>query len=260
MTEAAFLQAFGTFLIAMVRIGGALINLPAFGEAIVPNRIKIALSAFCSALILPHLLKTQVLPNLSVIGYGIMAAKELFIGLILGFIILIALDALKYAGELMGMQVGFSFVQVVDPESSRGQAILAEFMQVLGVLLFLSLNGHIIFMCAFMQSFDVIPLAGMNISASLTAEIGRLSAQIFWIGLQLSMPIVSIILISDVALGIIAKTVPRMNIFQVGFALKISFGLWLLTLLIPYFHQTIISLFHQSYGSIGTILQLMGGK
>lgn len=259
MTEAFFLQAVGTFLISLVRISGALVNLPAFGEGVVLSRVKAGIAAFMSLLILPHLMKTQPLPDLGILDYGVMAIKELVLGLMLGLIVLIVIDMLKFAGELIGMQIGFSFVQTVDPESNRGQAIMAEFMQILGVLTFLMLDGHLIFLGAFMQSFDLVPLAGMTLNSSMATEMGRMTGGIFLVGLQLAMPIISIILITDVALGIIARTVPRMNIFQVGFALKISLGLWVITLMLPFISGIIHLLFNQMYQSIALFLKMMSG-
>ncbi|HNV69300.1 MAG TPA: flagellar biosynthetic protein FliR [Candidatus Ozemobacteraceae bacterium] len=259
MTEAFFLRAVGTFLISLVRISGALINLPAFGEGVVLNRVKAGIAALMSLLLLPHLMRTQPLPSLGILDYGVMALKELALGLTLGYIVLIIIDTLKFAGELIGMQIGFSFVQVVDPESSRGQAIMAEFFQILGVLTFLLMDGHLIFLGAFMQSFDLVPLAGMVFNSSMATELARLTAGVFLIGLQLSMPIIGIILISDAALGIIARTVPRMNVFQVGFALKISLGLWVITMILPFISDKVHRLFDQGYQTIGLFMRLMSG-
>jgi len=254
MTEQFFLNAFGIFVISLVRFTGFFINLPVFGETIVPLRVKAGLSGLCALLLLPHLSATQQLPELSILEYGLMVIKELVLGLTIGFIVLLTIDAFKFAGEIIGMQIGFSFIQVVDPESNRGQAIVSEFMQVLCVLTFLILNGHLILLNSFVQSFNLIPLAGMKLSGGVIGEIMIISSKLIWIGIQLSMPILAVILIGDVALGIIARTVPRLNVFQVGFALKILGGLFTIILTLPFYAEEIKTLISHVYGDINNIL------
>ena len=257
MTEEFFLKAVGMFLIAMVRFTGFFVNVPAFGEGVLPMRVKAGLSALCALIVLPHLLQTQTLPEIGGPAYGLMIFREMIIGVTLGYVVMIAVDSLKFAGEIMGMQIGFSFVQVVDPESSRGQGLVAEFFQVLGVLLFLILGGHIILLQTLAKSFDIVPLSGAIIQNGLVSEIAKLTASIFSLGLQIAMPIIAIILIGDVALGIIAKTVPRMNIFQVGFSVKILLGLWTVLTLLPFVADIIKTLYLQTSGNFYTILNLM---
>jgi len=102
-----------------------------------------------------------------------------------------------------------------------------------------------------------VPLAGATLNWGIVSEVVKLSASIFFLGFQISMPIIAIILIGDVALGIIAKTVPRMNIFQVGFSIKILLGLWTVLILLPFVADIIKNLYLQAYGNINTILNLM---
>jgi flagellar biosynthesis protein FliR len=258
MTEAFFLQAVGTYLIALVRFSGFFLNMPVFSESIMPMRVKAGLAALGTALVLPHLLATQPLPDLPLPTYGFMALKELGLGFTLGFVVLITFDALRFAGELIGMQIGFSFVQVADPMSNRSHAILAEIFQLTTVLLFLIFGGHILMLQAFAQSFDLVPLAGMKWNGGIVAEIVWLSRSVFKVGLQISMPIVGVILVGDVGLGIIARTVPRMNIFQVGFAMKILMGIFVLTLLLPFFPDLIRWSVHEIFGQINTLLNHLG--
>jgi len=202
--------------------------------------------------------RTQILPDPNVLAYGLMIFGELLLGLSVGFTVLITLDTLKFAGELMGMQIGFSFVQVVDPESSRSQAVLAEFFQVLGVLLFLLINGHLIIIKAFSQSYDLIPAGGLRVPLDIVSEFVRVTGSIFWVGLQISMPIIAIVLIGDIALGIIARTVPRMNIFQVGFPIKICLGFLVLALVLPILADAAKSLLESCYGRVNTLMLLFG--
>ena len=257
MTEAEFLTNVGLFLIGMVRFTGFFINMPVFGEGIIPMRVKAGLSALCAALVLPHLRATQILPVLSIPGYGLMIIRELALGFTIGFVVLMFIECMKFAGELIGMQIGFSFVQVMDPESSKSLSIISEFLQVFMTLMFLILGGHLLLLGAFARSFDIVPLAGLQLEGGEISEIVKVSALIFWTGLQVAMPIIAVILLGDVALGIIARTVPRLNIFQVGFALKIIIGLYSLGLLLPFISDLVRKLLGDSMNQVTILLQMM---
>lgn len=258
MTEAAFLNAVGLFLIALVRFSGFFINTPVFSQTIIPMRVKAGLSALCAVIILPHLIKTQTLPQLSVSDYGIMVAKELTLGFLIGYMVIIFTEILRLAGNLVGMQIGFSFVQVADPASSQGLGIVSEFFQLTGTLMFLIIGGHLMILQAFFQSFDMVPVAGFNFNKSMVEEVVLFSRMIFICGTQIAMPIIAIILVGDVGLGIIARTVPKMNIFQIGFSLKIIGGLSILIILMPYLGEIIQALIAQSMEKINLVLAKMG--
>ncbi|MDN5278467.1 MAG: flagellar biosynthesis protein FliR [Clostridiales bacterium] len=257
MTEAFFLKAVGMFLIAMVRFSGFFINMPVFGESTIPMRLKAGLSAFCALIATPHLLATQELPELSVPGYGLMIIREMTLGFCLGFVVLLIMDSLRLAGQIIGMQIGFSFVQVADPSSNRSLGIVSEFFQMMGSLFFLIIGGHLILLQAFFQSFDLISLDKLQITSGVVEEIILYSRMIFVCGLQIAMPIIGVILVGDVGLGIIARTVPKMNVFQVGFSLKILGGLIILIVLMPHVTDIIRVLINASLGEVNTLLNHM---
>ena len=126
MTEAFFLNAVGMFLIAMVRFSGFFLVMPIFGESAIPMRVKAGLSALCALIVTPHLINTQTLPELSPLGYGFMAAREMILGFCIGFAVLIIMDSLRLGGQIIGMQIGFSFVQVADPSSNVSLGIVSS--------------------------------------------------------------------------------------------------------------------------------------
>ncbi len=245
------------FMLALIRFSGFFILTPVFGESSIPMRIKAGLSALCALIVTPHLLANQNLPELSASGYGIMAVREMTLGFCIGFVILMVMASLRLAGQLVGMQIGFSFVQVADPSSNRSLGIVAEFFQMLGTLTFLVIGGHLLLLQAFFQSFDLIPLNKLQITPGVVEEIILYSRMVFVCGLQIATPIMGVILIGDVGLGIIARTVPKMNIFQVGFSLKILGGLTVLVALIPHIGDFIKHLLKLSMGEVNTVINLL---
>ena len=259
MTEAAFLNGVGLFLIALVRFSGFFLNTPVFSDNLAPTRVKAGLCALCSILMLPHLIATTTLPNLSVVGYGIMAIKELTLGFMLGFIVLFLTSALRMGGNIIGMQIGFSYAQVADPGSNQSVGIISELFQLSGSLLFLFLNGHLIILRAFYQSFQMVPPAGLIVTNGVVEEVLLYSRMIFLCGLQIAMPIIAVVLVGDVALGIIARTVPRMNIFQLGFAVKIIGGLIVVYFFIDCLADVIKGLLDLSLEEVMLVLKHLGG-
>ncbi len=258
MTEAAFLNAVGLFLIGLVRFSGFFIFTPVFAETFIPMAIKGGLSGLCALIILPHLIATQTLPVLSIPEYGIMAVKELALGFALGYMIIVVSSIMRMAGGIIGMQIGFSFVQVADPSSNQGLGIVSEFFQLAGTLIFLVIGGHLVVLEAFFKSFDMVPLAGLIINGSIVEEVMLYTRMIFVCGLQIAMPVIAVILVGDVALGIIARTVPKMNIFQLGFSLKIIGGLSVLILLMPFVKDIVHHLINLSLEKAFLLLSKMG--
>ena len=259
MTEAAFLNGVGLFLFALVRFSGFFLNTPVFSDNLAPIRVKAGLCALCSILMLPHLIATTTLPNLSVVGYGVMAVKELALGFMLGFIVMFLTSALRMGGNIIGMQIGFSYAQVADPGSNQSVGIISELFQLSGSLLFLFLNGHLIILRAFYQSFQMVPPAGLILTNGVVEEVLLYSRMIFLCGLQIAMPIIAVVLVGDVALGIIARTVPRMNIFQLGFAVKIIGGLIVVYFFIDCLADVIKGLLDLSLEEVMLVLKHLGG-
>ncbi len=233
MTEATFLNAFGLFLMALMRFSAFFINIPVFGDTFIPNQHKAAISGLAALIILPTLMTTQQMPQLTIFGYGVMAVKEIFLGFSLGYVVLIITSVLRMGGAIIGMQIGFSFVQVADPSSNQSMGLISEFFQLAGTLCFLIINGHLVMFNAFYRSFSMVPPGKIFFSGGVFEEIIKYTSMIFFCGIQLAMPIIAVILLGDVALGIIARTVPRMNIFQLGFALKILGGMVVLMKIFP---------------------------
>ena len=183
-----------------------------------------------------------------------MAVKEIALGFLLGYIVILVTAILRFAGNIVGMQIGYSFVQVADPSSNQSLGLISEFFQLAGTLSFLVINGHLIMFNAFYRSFYLIPPAKVIVDGNIIKEILAHTSMVFTCGLQLSMPIIAIILMSDVALGIIARTVPRMNIFQMSFTVKILLGLIILIKMFPILTALIKFLLQISLNKIQIII------
>jgi flagellar biosynthetic protein FliR len=217
----------------MLRAGGILVVAPVFGHRNVPTMLKIGLIIVISLVLLPTIPATSIAFPPDIFGLTAVLIKEVAAGLILGFTSLLLFIAIQFAGNVIGLQMGFGIVNVIDPNSSIQVPIIGQFQFLLAMLLFLAVNGHHLVISAIAGSFKVIPLGQVNFS-NLSAEIAiRAAVNTLALAIKLGAPCIVTLFLLDVSLGIVARTVPQMNIFIVGFPLKIGVGLIMLGISFP---------------------------
>ena len=224
------------FLLVFVRIAGMIFLLPVFGATNVPITIKIGLSAVLTVLCFPLMaLKGPVALPPHIIMFVIMVLKEIAIGLIIGFAASLLFTVIQFAGHLADSQMGFTFVELVDPFTDMPVTTLGQFQILIFTILFLLLNGHYFLLLAIQKSFEVIPLGGAShLFAGRTLEqLIVMTGDIFVLAMRLAAPVFSILLVTTVALGIVSRTVPQLNIFFMGMPISIIVGLGMTILTLP---------------------------
>lgn len=231
----AALNAVDVFLLVFVRMTGLFVIAPIFSRRSIPTTFKVGLS-FLLALILMNTLAVQNLENYTnLLQYTLLIAKEFIVGITIGYVAYLVFISIYMAGQVIDMQIGFGMVNVIDPMSNIQVPITSNFYFILSMLLFLMANGHHLLIRALFESFKIIPLGSAVFDQDLLNDILRISGNIFIIGFKISAPIVAAILITDVALGVISRTVPQLNVFVVGMPLKILLGVAVMILTIPLF-------------------------
>ncbi len=159
-----------------------------------------------------------------------MILGELVLGLILGISVHVMFAAIQTGGNLIGVQMGFSMVNVLDPLTGTNEAVTAHFLYMTAILVFLSLNGHLYLMSAMVESFKYIPPGQIFISSKLTAQIMTISKDLFILAVKVASPIIASIFVVDLALALISKMAPQMNVLMLGFPLKIMVGFFFLSM------------------------------
>ena len=231
----AALNAVDVFLLVFVRMTGLFVVAPIFSRRNIPTTFKVGFS-FLLALIL---MNTLTVPNLenytNLLQYVLLIAREFLVGITIGYVAYLVFISIYIAGQIIDMQIGFGMVNVIDPMSNIQVPVTSNFYFILSMLLFLMANGHHLLIRALFESFKLIPLGGAVFSQDLMNDILRAFGNIFVVGFKISAPIVAAILITDVALGVISRTVPQLNVFVVGMPLKILLGVAVMVLTIPLF-------------------------
>ena len=254
------LNGFDAFLLVFVRMTGLFVIAPIFGRRNIPTYFKIGFS-FLLAVILVN---TISIPELqyyeNIYAFALLVFKEFIVGLTLGYVSYLVFTAIYMAGQIIDMQVGFGMVNVLDPVSNIQVPITSNFYFILSMLVFLAFNGHHALIKALFESYNLVPVGTAAFNNNLMNDIIRAFGNIFLIGFKISAPIVAAILISDIALGVISKSVPQLNFFVIGMPLKIALGMVVMILTIPMFISVVDVLINGMNHEMLNFIKDLGGR
>ena len=246
------------FVLVLLRVSAIIVTIPVISEGTVPIKIKAGLSIIIAIIIFPMVVP-QIPPikNIHLIQLIFLMAGEVLIGVTIGFVARLLFAAIQMAGDIIGFQMGFSVANVIDPMSSTQVSIITELQYLIAMLVFLTINAHHFFFQAIVQSYTLITPLSFHFSGQLMQFIFDVSREMFVIALKIAAPIMAVMIFTNVGLGVIARTVPQMNIFIVGFPLQISLGLIFLGLTAPLFVHITQGIFNGLEGKIITLMRLM---
>ncbi len=231
------------FLLVFLRTGAFLLALPFWNSAGLPVLFRIGF-ALAASLLLAARLGPGTLPFAGdVLLLGVAAAGEVMVGLLAGVAIRVIFEAVHLAGELAGYQMGLAIAEVLDPASEDQVPLLGQFLAQVATLVFLATHGHHALIRTLAESFTILPPSGFQAEAGLLERLARLTALIFANGLRAGAPVVVALVLATVAFGVVARTVPQMNIFVVSLPLNIALGLVLLGLSLPHLVAYLADLF-----------------
>lgn len=257
---AAVENQFGLFLVILTRISGIFIVSPFFGSRMIPVKVRVSIALVMGFLLFPVLAEQGdvKLPE-SLFAYAFVIITELFIGWLIGFVGYMVFAAVNVAGQIMDMQVGFAMVTVLNPSTGEQVPLIGTFQYNLAMLVFLITNSHHIFIQALFDSFSMVPIMAVAVQDSMLRFVIDMVTMTFSVGLKMALPVLSAILLLDVALGILARTMPQMNIFIVGIPAKLFVGLFVLAFTIPFYILFLDVLFNEMYGNIYIALRAIVG-
>lgn len=236
------------FFIIFVRMAAFMVVLPFYGERGAPIQLKLALAAILSVVINPLIaVDESLLQTMTLWGLAVNVIQSILAGLLIGFIPVLLFSGIQLGGEIAGFHMGFAIVSVVDPLTQSRISLIAQINYILAILVFITINGHLYIIEGALKSFQTMPLLGAVFPKSSANYLLRIGADIFIIGVKIAGPIIVTILLTNIGLGILARTIPQLNIFIVGFPVQISVGLITLGLSIPTFVYVFEKLFFETY-------------
>ncbi|MBU1707242.1 flagellar biosynthetic protein FliR [bacterium] len=217
------------FIFMLVRISAALMAMPIFGQQGIPRMLKVSLALAITLLLFPVVPHASPAGEGALFGFLVLILKETVCGLVIGYAINYVFYAVEFAGAIIGYQAGFAIVSSIDPMTNSRNPVLGRVQYILVVLLFFLLNGHHLFLSGLAQSFETIPLGMVQIHQPFLTWTLSIITGITATAVMVVAPIMVALILTDVGLGILARVAPQMNIFVVGFSLKVGIVLLLMS-------------------------------
>ncbi len=242
-------------LLIMFRTGALFMTVPVFGHSSIPRILRIWFIIMVAVMLFPSAVVSEIQPPPTTFGLGMVILSELAIGFAMGFAVVILFSAVQFAGHMIGLQMGLAVASIIDPMGSGQISIVGEFYYLFSLLVFLMIDGHHAVIQALVRSFEMIPIGGGVFDAGVGEFIVALTASLFVIAVKLSAPVIITLFIVNVVMGIVARTVPQMNVFIVGFPLAIGVGLIMIRVSFPFVKVVMVNAFN---GLGRDIMQIIG--
>jgi flagellar biosynthetic protein FliR len=257
VTDAALVALALRAMAILTRVGMIVAMLPIFGEAFTPAKIRVMIVLALTACLLPTVpVDTAAMPG-SVGALALALLPEFMLGMAIGLTVRLVFAAVQLAGQMAGEQMGFALANVVDPSNSQQISITAQAYYLFALLFFLAMNGHHILIGALVRSFDAVPLFTVHVSGPLVEFFVAQIGHAFVIAVMIAAPIVVAMLLSNLALGLISKAVPQINIFIESFSIHIFLGFLLMGLTFSAVGVLLATQFARLDSDLGKLLQLL---
>ena len=237
-------QILGALLTIGVRLSGLMLFAPFFGSAVIPARIKAVLVVALTFLLYPMLKGS--LPTVSLSQWPRLVFSELLVGLAVGIATTLVFDAVQMAGQVLSVQMGYSLVNILDPNTQIESTVVATFHQTIAMLIFLRLDVHLWLLRALGNSFAYLPPGSAHLSAAFTRGILGAGASVIEIGVQIAAPVLAATLLADIVLGLMGKASPQLPLMLLGPAVKSLLGLCVLMAALKYWPDMFRTLFLRS--------------
>ncbi|MEN1966860.1 flagellar biosynthetic protein FliR [Lentibacillus sp. N15] len=258
MLDTISITSIPAFLLVFVRVVSFFVVLPLFSYRTIPQTFKIGFSFFL-ALVMVNTVDAGNIPLDDT--YFLLLMKEALVGLFVGLIAYIILAAVQIAGGFIDFQMGFAIANVIDPQTGAQSPLTGQYFYMFALLFLLSVNGHYLLIDGIYYSYQLIPLDHFIPfrDGSIADFLIDTFNQMFVIAFQMAVPIVGCLFLVDVALGIIARTVPQLNVFVVGLPLKIGVSFIAILFFLSLYILLVKKLFATMFDTMRGLMQLFGG-
>ncbi len=242
--------ALATGIYIFARLIGFFRFAPVFNKKEIPGMVKICLALLFTFIVGPFLRPDTLAGTTD--SFILSILLNFAVGAMIGYLAQLILIAVDAGADMINMQMGLSSAMVLDPTTSSQVSILTRIMSLLGVLIFIHIGGIYWLLRAFMRSFEIFPLFATSVPLKELVNMDylvKLSSNVLFMGLQIASPILLATLGQDIILGVISKTAPQVNVFQLSFLFKPVFGaaimVWILPMLLD-----VISDYFLTYANI----------
>jgi flagellar biosynthetic protein FliR len=246
------------FLFLLVRLSAMVLTFPLLSSRMIPAHLKIVCIVVLSLSLYPAVRTQNIRLPQGPIHLGLLLLGELFIGMIIGFVAQVLFASIQLGGTLMNRQMGLSMANILDPNNGQQTPIVANFQYILAILLFFSMQMHHWFIYAMAESLHAIPLLEFTVSKTVLNPLVILLDKAFMMAINIAAPVIVTLLLANIALGIMARLVPQMNIFILSFSVNFGIGLVALGLALPYLLGSFRGWFEHLGRELFLVVRLLG--
>ncbi|MGL5955273.1 MAG: flagellar biosynthetic protein FliR [Brevinema sp.] len=251
-----FQQHFQVFLSIFARVFGLLLVMPVFSTGI-PAIVRAGLSFFIGLLSTPLIVGMNILPVVpNIAEYGMSLLSSLLIGLSIGFVVQVTVSALQLSSSIFSTTMGLSFSENVNPITQENIPTLGNFLSVMILLLFIRTESHFIFIEIIVRSFQEIPIIQASAVQGMFLSMKTATSIIFTLAFRISLPIIGLTLLLDIAMGIIGRVAPQFNVMVMGWNIKIFIGFVALWMILPGILDFGTVLFKELHDSVLRFIQI----
>jgi len=242
----------GGFLWPLTRVSAMMMVAPVFGSRVVPRRIRLMIILALTWAILPFAPPMPIVEPLSPDGLMI-TVQQVLIGLSIGFILRLVFGALELGGQVIAMQIGLSFASMADPQNGSQSPLISQLYTMLGTLIFLALNGHLVLIQLLVDSFTALPVAPTGIDRDWLWVLINWGSQMFVGAVLVALPAIVSLLVVNLAFGVMVRAAPQLNIFAVGFPITLVLGLLIILYSLPTLLYQLEHLFGEAFRTVGKL-------
>lgn len=241
------------FLWPFVRVAAMLSALPVIGGRLLPMRVRLVLALVLTWVVLPLVGPVPPLDPLSPAGV-LVVANQVLIGAAMGLALQLAFNALLVGGQVIGASMGLGFASVVDPQNGIQVPVVSQLYFILGALIFLALDGHLRMVELVARSFATLPADGRGLDPGHLKGLALWGALMFGEGMRLALPVVSVVLLTNLALGVATRAAPQLNVFALGFAVTLLLGLTAVLLTLGHLGPLFAGLLARAFGRVAALV------
>jgi flagellar biosynthetic protein FliR len=254
-TDAQIAQFLQQYMYPFFRIGMLFMTMPVIGTRLAPARVRVALAFAVTIIVVPMLPPIGVTPSLSLETF-LTIGQELLIGAAVGFAFQVVFQVFVLSGQFMAMKMGLGFASMNDPANGVQTTVLSQFFLLLATLLFLAINGHLILLTLIVESFHALPPGVSALSRENLFSVASLGSWMFAGALVISLPVLTSLLVVNIAFGVMSRAAPQLNIFAVGFPFTLMCGLALIWVGMAAFSTNFNIIINEGFNFVHQVLSL----
>ncbi|HZT14195.1 MAG TPA: flagellar biosynthetic protein FliR [Candidatus Baltobacteraceae bacterium] len=245
-------------MLIWLRVSTMLYVFPVFQARQIPTLVRIGLALLISFVLVHAVPVMPALPDIGALAAA--AVSQIVLGLIVGFVAYLAFMGIQFAGEIVDIQIGFAVANVIDPTRQQQATVIGELELTLATLFFLVSNSHLLFLQGIGGSFHLVPLPYINLNPAVAGDVVSVLSAAFLVVIKVAAPAAVSLFVVNVALGLMARVAPQMNVFVVGFPLQIGVGLMMLAVSMPLLGYAAPQLFNDTAHSMDSVMRGMATR